>query len=135
MTGNVFAAIALDDAVRHELAASFDAASTGRRMPGKLVPPENWHITVRFLGDIDEAVLDRFVHALSERLDAHSGWVRCRGLGAFPSPAKAGVLYAMVEDQAARNEKAQRLDLHHFGTRHKDKLHKFQPEGTQVLHI
>lgn len=98
MTGNAFAAIGIEDVLRHDLAASLDAASTGRRMPGKLVSPAHWHITVRFLGDAEDAVVDRFAHRLSEHLDARPGVVRCRGLGAFPSLGDAGVLYAAIDD-------------------------------------
>ena len=98
MTGNVFAAVGLGDTERHELAAALDSASTGRRMPGKLVPPAIWHITVRFLGDIDEPAVDRFIHALSEAIDADPGRMRCSGLGAFPSLRDARVLFAAIDD-------------------------------------
>lgn len=98
MTGNVFAAVGLGDAERHDLAAALDSASIGRRMPGKLVPPVNWHITIRFLGEVDEPAVDRFTHALSEAVDAEPGRIRCSGLGAFPSLRDARVLFAAVDD-------------------------------------
>ena len=98
MTGNAFAAIDLGDEVRHELAASLQEASTGRRMPGKLVAPQNWHITVRFLGDIDDVDVDRFAHAFEESIDTSPSVVTCRGLDAFPSLSKARVLYGSIAD-------------------------------------
>ena len=98
MTGNAFAAVGLGDGTRHELAAALDAASPGRRMPGKLVPPSNWHLTVRFLGAVDDLVVDHFVFSLSRRLDARPGTVRCSGLDAFPSLRDARVLFGIVED-------------------------------------
>ena len=98
MTGNAFAAIDLSEATRHELAAQLDAASTGRRMPGRLVAPPNWHITVRFLGDVEDATVERFVARYADTIDAMRGRIRCAGLGAFPSLATARVLYASIDD-------------------------------------
>lgn len=60
--------------------------------------PENWHITVRFLGPIDGLVRDRLAKEVEEGLDAQGGHVRVSGLGAFPRPSKATVMFASVVD-------------------------------------
>lgn len=100
MTGNSFLAIDLSEAERHHLAAALHEASPGPRIPGRRTKPENWHITVRFLGQIDEVVRDRIAMEIDEGLDASDGKVHVTGLGAFPRASKATVMYAAVDDPA-----------------------------------
>jgi 2'-5' RNA ligase len=100
MTGNAFLAVDLSTDERHALSRALDEASPGPRVPGKRARPENWHITLRFLGPVDEVVTDRVLHEVSETLDARAGRVVCTGLGAFPRPAKATVLYVGIDDPA-----------------------------------
>ncbi len=101
MTGNAFLAVDLSSDERHALAAALDDASPGPRIPGKRARPENWHVTVRFLGPVDEVAADRVLHEVSETIDARSGRVVCTGLGAFPRPARATVLYVGIDDPTA----------------------------------
>lgn len=98
MSANAFVAVDLDDADRHALAAALTEASPGPPLPGKRTPPENWHITLRFLGAVDDLVIERLSHALESSIDSGPGRVTCTGLGAFPRPAKASVAYATIED-------------------------------------
>jgi 2'-5' RNA ligase len=98
VTTNAFVAVDLDDADRHDLAAALTEASPGPPLPGKRTPPENWHITLRFLGPVDDVLLDRLTHALESSLDVGGGHVACTGLGAFPRASKAAVAYAAIED-------------------------------------
>ena len=98
MTGNSFLAIDLSEADRHHLAAELHEASPGPRIPGRRTKPENWHITVRFLGQIDEVVRDRIAMEIAEGLDASGGQVHIAGLGAFPRASRATVMYAAVDD-------------------------------------
>lgn len=87
-----FLGIGLDDDTRHLLAAHLDKHLAGG-MPGKAVPPTNWHITVRFLGWARSDEIDRVAHEVTERLPAGSFSVRFGGLGAFPRPRRASVLW------------------------------------------
>ncbi len=98
MTDNAFVAIDPTDAERHELAAALDAASPGSRLPGRRVRPENWHLTLRFLGPLDDMMLDRVVRELDEAITGVPTDLSCTGLGAFPRAARATVLYVGVED-------------------------------------
>jgi 2'-5' RNA ligase len=94
----VFVAVDLADEVRHGLAAHLAEAVGDDGVPGSTPPPTNWHITLRFLGKTDQVG----VETLLARLDAAElgppfelGFA---GLGAFPRPGRATVLWLGVGD-------------------------------------
>jgi RNA 2',3'-cyclic 3'-phosphodiesterase len=63
--------------------------------------PENLHVTLKFLGQVDPALLARFAAALAEALAPTAGFqVSLRGFGAFPSPRDAQVIWVGVDDPA-----------------------------------
>ena len=95
---NAFLAFAPSDDERHALAAALTEASPGHPLPGRRVRPENWHITLRFLGDVNDDVCDRVAAFIDEEMPANPGRIACTGLGAFPRASKAGVVYASVDD-------------------------------------
>lgn len=62
-------------------------------LPGKVVPADNWHLTLRYIGNMSETATDRLLAELDQadlggRFDATLG-----GLGTFPKPSKASVLW------------------------------------------
>src|SRR6185437_6595477 len=65
-------------------------------------PPERWHVTLAFLGEVDEAMLPGLCTRLEraarrhQELEIHVG----RG-GAFPAATKARVLVAHIEGEPA----------------------------------
>jgi 2'-5' RNA ligase len=62
---------------------------------------ENLHITVKFLGSVDEAKLAALAGELAEAVAPLPRFrLELRGMGAFPSPRKANVVWAGVEDVA-----------------------------------
>ncbi len=74
------------------------AAAGGMGM--RWVPPQQIHLTLKFLGDID----DDAAPAVSERLSGVAGrfspWsARLHGLGAFPNPSSPRVVWAGVDDE------------------------------------
>jgi len=90
----LFVALPLTDEARHALAA---IASDGLpEIPGRVVPPPNWHLTLRFVGDVDELGRDRLVGALGAAALGDAFSLRWGGLGAFPRAAKATVLWLGV---------------------------------------
>ena len=63
------------------------------------VPPENWHVTLKFLGRTP-AHLAPWVEETVGGIVAthHAATVRITGLGAFPSTQRARVLWAGIDD-------------------------------------
>jgi len=74
-----------------------------QKLAVRWVRPENWHITLHFLGDIDSAV----VPGLSVRLAAElaglaAPMLRCQALGAFPNQRSPRVLWAGIAGDVDR---------------------------------
>lgn len=93
-------AVPLDEEARHRLAHMI--RSRVAEMPGRAVPPENWHLTLRFLGEVDEAGLDRVRMALDDADLGPAFHLRWGVLGAFPRPSKAGVLWIGLDGDTSR---------------------------------
>jgi len=92
----LFLAAALDGPTRQLLAAHLEAHG-GEALPGRVVPPRNWHITLRFLGWATEPQHDGVMRGLDESALPGPFVVRFGGLGAFPRQRKATVLWLGVE--------------------------------------
>ncbi len=98
VTARIFVAVPLPDEVRMALAENVGAIV----IPGKVVPPENWHITLRFLGWTEEVAYDRLLAALD---DADLGRQFDLGLGeigAFPRAGSATVVWLAVSKGQVR---------------------------------
>jgi 2'-5' RNA ligase len=65
-------------------------------IPGKVAPPENWHLTLRFLGAVSEVAHDRLLGALDQATLGPAIPVVFDHLGAFPNPRRATVLWVGV---------------------------------------
>jgi 2'-5' RNA ligase len=57
------------------------------------MPPDNWHLTLRFLGSTDDLQRDRVLEFLDEHLIIEPFTLGFAGLGAFPKPSRAAVLW------------------------------------------
>ena len=65
----------------------------------KWVAPENFHVTLKFLGDVSEDALPDVFAAVEDAARGFSPFdLSLCGLGAFPSPRKARVVWAGIED-------------------------------------
>src|SRR3954452_7739162 len=85
-TTRTFVAVPIPDERKAKLAQLQE--QLGGAMPGvKWVEPENLHVTLAFLGDVDDSDLDKVCRAVGE---AAAGFERLdlalQGLGAFPKP-------------------------------------------------
>jgi 2'-5' RNA ligase len=98
-----FVAVPLPERVRANVLAA--AAELAHVLPGvkwsrKI---ENLHVTVKFLGPVEESRLAAFGSALVESLGAVPRFgIAVRGMGAFPSPRQANVFWAGVADDDGR---------------------------------
>lgn len=67
----------------------------------KLVDPELYHVTLAFMGDTPEDRVEDALEAIREgasQAKAQAHEARARGLGAFPNPGRASVLWAGIRD-------------------------------------
>ena len=64
------------------------------------VPPANMHVTIRFLGQVTEPMVRALKDALEPVARRHGPFeAQALGLGAFPDPAKAKVVWVGVESE------------------------------------
>jgi 2'-5' RNA ligase len=65
------------------------------------VAPENWHVTLKFLGWTAERLVPWVEETVAGIVDAqHPITARVQGLGAFPSTRRGRVLWAGIDDPA-----------------------------------
>ena len=87
-----FLAVGLTDETRDLLAAHLGAHGFAD-FPGRPVAPGNWHITLRFLGWSTAEQQDRILHGISTAELPERFRIRFGGLGAFPKPRRATVIW------------------------------------------
>lgn len=107
----LFIAVPIDDGVKSNLARVETAAARSQQGRGdgrgrgvSWVRPENLHVTLAFLGDVEERRVDAAedaVYAATEERGAPLQ-LQARGLGAFPNEEKARVLWAGLEGDVPR---------------------------------
>lgn len=99
MTVRSFVAVPLPGPVQQAVFAVADelaVALPGVRWSRKV---ENMHVTVKFLGDVDEERLAAFGADLQVALAVLPAFpIAVRGMGAFPSARRANVLWAGIDD-------------------------------------
>ncbi len=99
----LFLAVPLDEPTRRALTQ----ALSGVQLPGRPVLPLNWHITLRFLGDVDVQARHTLQTTLSATTFGPPFALRLSGIAAFPTPARPRVIVAKVEEQIdAANSRA-----------------------------
>ncbi len=101
----LFLAIPLTDEARHAIVHHLKS-HLAHPLPGRPVRPELWHLTLRFLGEVDEVAGDRILREVDGADRGPAFGLRWGSLGAFPRPRRANVLWLGV-DQGERE--AERL--------------------------
>ena len=97
----LFIAIDVPGDVRSSLAAAIEPVR--ERHPGKWVPSQNWHVTMKFLGSTWPRLVDWVAGICEEVASGHRPFESAlAGLGAFPNPRRARVLWAGLTDPERR---------------------------------
>lgn len=102
--GPLFLGIGLPDGARDLLAALLMDVTGGASLPGRPSPPDNWHITLRYFGAVDEVVADRVVAGIDEASLGGQVPLTLGALGAFPNARRATVLWIGIDRGADRLE-------------------------------
>ncbi|WP_297069757.1 RNA 2',3'-cyclic phosphodiesterase [Thermococcus sp.] len=93
-----FIAIDLNDEVREGLVRAQERIGN-KAAKIKFVEPENLHVTLKFLGEIDDATAEEVKKALAEVAKKHRKHrVRVKGIGTFPNPNYVRVIWAGIEN-------------------------------------
>jgi len=97
-----FFCIPIDDSLRGDIAAVAGSIRERTATRASWVPPSNYHITLRFLGDIDPMItvkLERMARGIATRTGAFQ--ITIDRIGAFPSAERPRVIWAGGEAPAA----------------------------------
>jgi 2'-5' RNA ligase len=92
----LFIAIDLDDAARHSIASlqtRLKAVVSGERSALKWIRPEHMHLTLAFLGELEEGLARSVVEAIGQPVQAERFPIVFGGLGLFPSAGAPRVLW------------------------------------------
>jgi 2'-5' RNA ligase len=93
--------IALEMPAEIQDAIAQSTVSLKNALPGKLVRwvnPRNIHLTIKFLGDISPTKLEQLAEKLKVEAALHTAFsMTARGLGAFPNPRRARVVWIGLE--------------------------------------
>jgi 2'-5' RNA ligase len=98
-----FVAVPLPGAVKTDLAAV--AAALARDLPGVKwsKKPENFHVTMKFLGPVAASRLEALGAALGEAVaEVPRFALELHGFGAFPSSRDAKILFVKIADEQHR---------------------------------
>lgn len=93
----VFVAVRLEVGAREALARGVLAAQRVAAPGVRWIAPDNWHFTLQFLGDTDEASVPPLRDALRRAAARHAPFeIVLAGVGAFPRPDHARVVWVGV---------------------------------------
>jgi 2'-5' RNA ligase len=93
-----FYAIRLSDPVNEYLASIIEELK-GHHASVRWVPPQNIHLTLRFLGEITDEQLEVARSLPEADASLHAFTVRLHGLGSFPMMRSPRVLWAGIEGE------------------------------------
>ena len=99
--GRLFWAVPIDEQIRRALEKRLRADLAGKPPPGRVPRADGWHITLRFLGEVTQSQYDTLVKEWRVSPAGEGFDIAFRGLGAFPHPGKAAVLWMGIEDAEA----------------------------------
>jgi 2'-5' RNA ligase len=94
-----FIAVRLDEPVLQAVARAAESLRP-KLHDLRWIPLANWHLTLKFLGAIEEAMIDQIGFALERELDLFPrSTISVKGLGVFPDVKRPRILWAGVEGE------------------------------------
>jgi 2'-5' RNA ligase len=97
----LFVALEIPSAVRDNLAALINdlraADASSSKSKARWERPENLHVTLKFIGNVDPGKLDAIRAALADICSSRVVELRFRGLGFFPNEKRPRVLWAGID--------------------------------------
>ena len=110
----LFVALEIPTEVRDEFAALINelraADSSFSKNRARWVRPENLHVTLKFIGHVDNGKLDAIRAALAEVRFDDPVEMRFRGLGFFPNAKRPRVFWAGMESSPSLGPLATEID-------------------------
>jgi 2'-5' RNA ligase len=97
----LFAGIPLDAEARTFVAIAVDALKL-EGFRARWTPADNWHVTLAFLGDVDEAAVPAIAsafHAVPGQASLAPFSLQLSSIGAFPNPRRPRVLWLGGQEQ------------------------------------
>lgn len=95
-----FIAIDIEDSLKSKIQDIQNTIGT-KYLKIKFVEPGNLHFTPKFLGEIEENVLDNIYEILQKNLKNYKPFeINLKGLGAFPSFSYIRVLWIGIQDES-----------------------------------
>lgn len=104
MALRLFIAIELPAPIRAYIGHAMDTLQKATpRHAIRWVPPENLHLTLKFLGDTDETQVEAIRQELGKAIKGHQSFtIRVEGSGCFPNIRKPRVIWLGLKDSANR---------------------------------
>jgi 2'-5' RNA ligase len=97
-----FIAVELPPEVKSTLARLQNRLKSGSRAPVKWVDPESIHLTLKFLGNIDTALIDKITAALGEACRGVRPFsLEINGIGVFPNERRVRVVWVGLAGETA----------------------------------
>lgn len=123
MPVRVFIAVDVEDPVIVARLDRVKDALLATGAPLKPVESHNYHLTIRFIGEVDEPVVGEIAREVLDTLEFNRFKIRLHGLGAFPTPARPRVIWVGVV------EGAEELKSLHNSVEDRLRRLGFKPEG------
>ncbi len=105
-TVRAFLALEISDDVRSKI-MEFEGELEASGADIKLVEKENLHVTMKFLGDVNEVVLEK-IFAIMDDVKEERFSIRVEGVGVFPNQRMLRVVWVGIGDGGEKVTKIQR---------------------------
>ena len=104
-----FIAIELPEDLKLSLTRLQERLKSESRAPVKWVNPNNMHLTLKFLGNIDAGVTGKITSALEEAVRGTRPFhLEIKGLGVFPNPRRVNIVWVGITGEVNQLDQLQK---------------------------